>query len=80
MQLKKKLPLSGKIFVLTGALTTLSRDEAKDKLEALGAKVSSSVSSKTSYVVVGSEAGSKLDKAKKLGIPLLNEEAFLLLL
>ena len=67
------LPLAGKIFVLTGALPTLSRDEAKDLLEARGAKVAGSVSKKTDYVVAGSEAGSKLAKAESLGIPVLDE-------
>lgn len=71
------LPLQGQTFVITGTLDTLSREEAKEKLEALGAKVSGSVSSKTNYVVVGADAGSKLKKAKELGIAILDEEAFL---
>jgi len=70
-------PLAGKIFVLTGTLSTMTRDEAKEKLEALGAKVSGSVSKKTSYVVAGEEAGSKLDKAHELGVEVLDEAAFM---
>lgn len=74
------LPLSGKTFVLTGTLPHLERDQAKDMLEAAGAKVSGSVSKKTSYVVAGAEAGSKLAKAQELGVPVLNEEEMLALL
>jgi len=70
------LPLQGKTFVITGTLSDLSRDEAKEKLEMLGAKVAGSVSSKTSYVVVGEDPGSKLDKAKELGVAILDEKAF----
>ncbi len=66
-------PLAGKTFVITGTLPTMSRDEAKDLLEAAGAKVAGSVSKKTSYVVAGAEAGSKLDKAQELGISILDE-------
>jgi DNA ligase (NAD+) len=73
----QNLPLLGKTFVLTGTLNTLTRDDAKEKLEQLGAKVAGSVSSKTSYVVVGADAGSKLDKAKSLGVSILNEKEFL---
>jgi DNA ligase (NAD+) len=66
-------PLAGKTFVITGTLPTLGRDDAKDLLEAAGAKVAGSVSKKTSYVVAGAEAGSKLDKARELGVSVLNE-------
>ncbi|MCS6765319.1 MAG: NAD-dependent DNA ligase LigA [Candidatus Protistobacter heckmanni] len=67
-------PLAGKTVVLTGTLPTLSRDAAKDMLEAAGAKVSGSVSKKTHYVVAGSDAGSKLAKAEELGVPVLDED------
>jgi len=67
-------PLAGKTVVLTGTLPTLARDEAKDLLEAAGAKVAGSVSKKTDYVVAGAEAGSKLDKARELGVPVLDED------
>jgi DNA ligase (NAD+) len=70
---------SGCTFVLTGTLPTLTREEATAKIEALGGKVSGSVSKKTRYVVVGSDAGSKLDKARALGLPLLDEAQFLAL-
>jgi DNA ligase (NAD+) len=74
------LPLSGKTFVLTGTLAALSREEAKEKLEALGAKISGNVSKKTSYVVAGTDAGSKLSNALKLGVAVLDEQQFLALL
>jgi DNA ligase (NAD+) len=74
------LPLAGKTIVLTGTLPTLGRDEAKDLLEAAGAKVAGSVSKKTHYVVAGAEAGSKLEKAQALGIPVLDEDGLRALL
>ncbi|HZN48317.1 MAG TPA: helix-hairpin-helix domain-containing protein, partial [Ramlibacter sp.] len=67
-------PLSGKTVVLTGTLPTLSREQAKELLEAAGAKVAGSVSKKTDYVVAGAEAGSKLEKARELGVPVLDED------
>jgi DNA ligase (NAD+) len=70
-------PLAGKTLVLTGTLPTLGRDDAKDRIEAAGGKVSGSVSKKTSYVVAGSEAGSKLDKAVELGVPVIDETTLL---
>jgi DNA ligase (NAD+) len=73
-------PLQGQTFVLTGTLETLSREEAKARLEALGAKVSGSVSKKTHGVIVGDAPGSKLDKAHELQVPVLNENDFLVLL
>ncbi|PWF45990.1 NAD-dependent DNA ligase LigA [Massilia glaciei] len=78
--LKNAGALAGKTFVLTGTLPTLGRDEAAAMLEAAGAKVSGSVSKKTSYVVAGADAGSKLAKAQELGISLLDEEGLLALL
>ena len=66
-------PLAGKIFVLTGTLESLTRDQASDRLRVLGAKVSGSVSKKTDYVVAGRDAGSKLDKARELGVTVLDE-------
>lgn len=72
--------LAGKIFVLTGTLERFTRDEAGAMIEAQGGKVSGSVSKKTSYVVAGEAAGSKLRKAQELGIPVLTEEEFLTML
>ena len=66
-------PLSGKTFVITGTLPTLSRDQAKDMLEAAGAKVAGSVSKKTDYLLAGTDAGSKLDKARELGVAVVDE-------
>ena len=72
--------LAGKTFVLTGTLPTLSRDEAKARIEAQGGKVAGSVSKKTHYVVVGADAGSKLDKAQALGLAILDEDGLRALL
>jgi len=71
------LPLAGKTFVLTGTLPTLTREQATARIEALGGKVTSSVSKKTDFVLAGDEAGSKLDKARQLQVPIINEAAFL---
>jgi DNA ligase (NAD+) len=70
-------PFSGKTFVLTGTLPNLKREDAAAKIEARGGKVSGSVSKKTDYVVAGEEAGSKLDKAQKLGVKIIDEKEFL---
>ena len=69
-------PLAGKTFVLTGTLATMTRKEAAEMLEQLGAKVAGSVSKKTSVVVFGSDAGSKLEKARQLGVETWDEQQF----
>jgi DNA ligase (NAD+) len=73
-------PLSGKTFVITGTLSSLSREAAKERIEALGGKVTSSVSSRTTYLVVGADPGSKLERAQKLSVATLDEPAFLQIL
>ena len=72
--------MQGKTFVLTGTLSTLTRDEAKERLQMRGAKVSGSVSKRTDYVVAGDDPGSKLEQARKLGIEILEEQGLLDLL
>jgi DNA ligase (NAD+) len=73
-------PVFGKTFVLTGALPNLARDDAAQKIRVQGGKVSGSVSKKTHYVVAGADAGSKLDKARELGVAILDEAGLLKLL
>ena len=73
-------PLTGQTYVITGTLADYSRRQAKEALENLGAKVASSVSKNTNYVVVGEDPGSKYDKAQKLGIEILDEKKFKALL
>jgi DNA ligase (NAD+) len=75
-----QLPLHERVFVLTGTLETMSRDQAKKRLQALGAKVAGSVSSKTTELVAGPGAGSKLARARQLGIPVIDEGGLLELL
>jgi len=76
----KQQPLKGKIFVLTGSLETMTREEAKEKIRILGGEISESVSKKTDYVLVGKEPGLKYQIAKKLGVKTINEEQFLRML
>ena len=73
---RRKSPLAGKTFVFTGGLDRFTRDEAQRAVETAGARVASSVSKKTSYVVVGRDPGSKLDQARTLGVPILTEQDF----
>ena len=73
-------PLAGKTFVLTGTLAAMTRDEAKDRIQALGGKVTGSVSKKTDFVIFGDKAGSKLSKAQQLGVETLDEKQFQMLL
>jgi DNA ligase (NAD+) len=70
-------PLAGKTFVLTGTLAGLTRDAARERIEILGGRVTSSVTRKTDYVVVGDSPGSKADDARRLGVAVLDEAAFL---
>jgi DNA ligase (NAD+) len=67
--------LAGQVFVITGTLPTLSRDEAKALIQKFGGKVTDSVSKKTAYLIAGEAAGSKLEKARELGVPVLDEAA-----
>ncbi len=80
VKVESEQPLAGQTFVLTGTLSQMGRSEAKAALEALGAKVSGSVSKKTSYLVAGEAAGSKLTKAESLGVPVLTEDEMIALL
>ena len=73
----KSYKLKAKVFVLTGTLESISREEAKEKIREFGGDVSESVSKQTDYVVVGNEPGSKYEKAKKLSVQTINEKEFL---
>lgn len=79
-KIKGKMPLENKIFVLTGGLETLSRDDAKEKIRDIGGHVTSSVSKNVDYIVAGKEPGSKYDKANKLGLKIISEQEFLKML
>ena len=68
-------PFDGQQFVLTGTLIRFTREEAKERIQSLGGRVTATISKKTDYVVAGTSAGSKLDKAQQLGIPVLDEQA-----
>lgn len=76
----REQPLKDKTFVFTGGLESMTRDEAKEKVQELGGRAAGSVSTKTDYVVAGTDAGSKLEKARKLGVSVLNEAAFIQLI
>ena len=76
----KAAAVKGKTFVLTGSLSNLTRDEAKDKIRALGGNISNSVSKNTDYLVAGESSGSKYEKAVKLGVKILDEKEFLKLI
>jgi DNA ligase (NAD+) len=76
MTAKEQLPLDGQTWVITGTLRDFTRQECKELLESLGAKVSGSVSSRTTALLAGDKAGSKLSKAKQLGVEIVSEEAF----
>jgi len=80
VKIKAEQPLQGKTFVITGTLQSMKREEAKHRLLELGAKVSGSVSKKTDFVVAGSEPGSKAEKARQLGVEILDEAGFISLL
>ena len=77
VQLKRTDKLTGKTIVITGTLAGLTRRQAQEAVKAAGGKTSSSVSSKTNFVLAGTEPGSKLDKAHKLGVNVINEQQFL---
>ena len=77
VEAERPQPLAGRTFVVTGALASLTREAARELIERLGGRVSSSVSKKTSYVVVGEAPGSKADDARRLGVEILDEDAFL---